>query len=714
MNRWNQYTLFRLLVFYVLGILLQLNLNRQISIHYSIFPVLFFLILISQIFITRSKIYKLRWLPGILLAIIMIAIGFEYSRMYDKRINPLHLSHSYTGTEPLLVQIKWQPEIRANSYKALAEIIAIESDSSWVKATGNALLYFPKESNEERIAYGDKLIVYASLREPDPPANPHEFDYSRFLHLKNIQYQSFVKSNEWATLGNNYGNPVIMFALKLRKSFINIFENQGISGRNFAVVTALVLGMDDYLDNDTRKEFSSAGAIHILCVSGLHVGVIYMVLNALLFFLKRNKYARALRSLILLIGIWFYAMLTGLAPAVLRAATMFSFVIIGTGIKRKAGVFNSLTVSAFILLLFNPFLIYNVGFQLSYAAVIAIVAIQPTIYQIWRPKNKIADNIWGITTVSVAAQLGTAPLGLFYFHQFPNYFIITNLIAIPLATLILYAGFLSVILSPLTIVAKWITWLLILMLKILNQSVTFIDNLPYSVTTGLFINLAETIILFLIIFTVFRAYLSRKPIFLHFSLLLLILFAVSGTIKQYQRSTQKQLTVYSINRYSVIDLITGRNSILLADSLVLKDPASIEFQVSNHHVYKGINQEQIITFNDCFFKEQALSENIPAKINCPLIQFDNRHILLVDKDLPTWNGDSAYNLDLLILIDNNNDAERVLKNYKCANVVITGKVSPRVVQIWKEKCTEAGISCHAVKEQGAFTWDLYKRRDFKE
>ncbi|HPK05273.1 MAG TPA: ComEC/Rec2 family competence protein, partial [Bacteroidales bacterium] len=436
------------------------------------------------------------------------------------------------------------------------------------------------------------------------------------------------------------------------------FNNRG----NFAVVTALVLGMDDYLDNDTRKEFSSAGAIHILCVSGLHVGVIYMVLNALLFFLKRNKYARALRSLILLIGIWFYAMLTGLAPAVLRAATMFSFVIIGTGIKRKAGVFNSLTVSAFILLLFNPFLIYNVGFQLSYAAVIAIVAIQPTIYQIWRPKNKIADNIWGITTVSVAAQLGTAPLGLFYFHQFPNYFIITNLIAIPLATLILYAGFLSVILSPLTIVAKWITWLLILMLKILNQSVTFIDNLPYSVTTGLFINLAETIILFLIIFTVFRAYLSRKPIFLHFSLLLLILFAVSGTIKQYQRSTQKQLTVYSINRYSVIDLITGRNSILLADSLVLKDPASIEFQVSNHHVYKGINQEQIITFNDCFFKEQALSENIPAKINCPLIQFDNRHILLVDKDLPTWNGDSAYNLDLLILIDNNNDAERVLKN----------------------------------------------------
>ena len=250
-----------------------------------------------------------------------------------------------------------------------------------------------------------------------------------------------------------------MFALKLRKSFINIFENQGISGRNFAVVTALVLGMDDYLDNDTRKEFSSAGAIHILCVSGLHVGVIYMVLNALLFFLKRNKYARALRSLILLIGIWFYAMLTGLAPAVLRAATMFSFVIIGTGIKRKAGVFNSLTVSAFILLLFNPFLIYNVGFQLSYAAVIAIVAIQPTIYQIWQPKNKIADNIWGITTVSVAAQLGTAPLGLFYFHQFPNYFIITNLIAIPLATLILYAGFLSVILSPLTIVAKCITWL---------------------------------------------------------------------------------------------------------------------------------------------------------------------------------------------------------------------------------------------------------------
>lgn len=252
MNRWNQHTLFRLLIFYILGILLQLNLSQHITFHYGIIVILFVLLIILQYLTSKFKIYGLRWLPGIVLAFIMVSIGFEFSRMHDKRNHPLHLSNFYFGTEPLLVKIKWQPESRPNSYKVTAEILAVEADSVWIRTTGNALLYFPKDSVSARIAYGDKLLVYAALREPSPPGNPHEFDYRRFLHLKNIQYQGYIRASEWVTIENGTGNPLVKFAFRLREIFINVFENQGISGRDFAVAMALVLGMDDYLDNDTR------------------------------------------------------------------------------------------------------------------------------------------------------------------------------------------------------------------------------------------------------------------------------------------------------------------------------------------------------------------------------------------------------------------------------------------------------------------------------
>jgi competence protein ComEC len=706
MNIWNQHTLFRLLVFFALGIILQNSMTQKPAISLWVFAILLLLLVIVWFLVTKKTVWRFRWLPGILLALIMFAFGFEWSRLNDQRNHPQHLMQHYEGGEPVLAEIKGPLEIRPNSYKVLAEVIAIETDSMWIKTRASMLLYFPKDSIAKGIAYGDRLLIYAPLNQPSPPANPGEFNYKRFLENKNIHYQAFVRQDQWVKTGGGHGNPLVIWALGMRSVFLKIFEKHGVAGRDFAVATALILGMDDYLDNDIRKEFSSAGAMHILCVSGLHVGVIMLVLNNILFFLNRNRYTRLLRTLLLLSGIWFYALLTGLAPSVLRASTMFSFVIIGMSMNRRGNIFNSLTTSAFLLLLYNPFLIREVGFQLSYAAVIAIVTIQPGLYQLWRPRNWLLDKSWAITTVSIAAQLGTAPLGLYYFHQFPNYFIVTNLIVIPLATLILYAGFLTVIISFIPVISGWVSWLLVVFLKAMHHSVAFIDGLPYSATTGVFISMAEMLILFLVIMAGFRAFALRKILFLQATLALLIFFTGIGVIRQYELAKQFRIVVYSLRNEVAVDLISGRYSLMLVDSTLLSDPSVLDYHVAGHHVRSGVRRPDMLAFSDLKNEQSAKPNSLTFKAVYPFFQFGSKSVLLVDRNIPVFKLDNPLQVDLLILIDSQRNPDIILQNFQTNTVVISNKVPPWNASSWREACSALSIPCHVVRDEGAFVIDL--------
>lgn len=705
MNRWHQHSLFRLLVFFALGILLETGCRFQINIIFWILPALILMLAMVHLASLKYVAFRIRWLPGLLLGLIMFAFGIEWSRLNDQRNNPHHLSHHYTGTEPVLVRIKGALDARPNSYKALAEIIAIETDSAWLKVNGDVLLYFPLDSIAESIEYGDRLLVHARLSTPSPPPNPGEFDYQRYLANKNIHFQSYVRADQWVKIGSGFGNPLVEFALSLRKTFISVFNNHGIAGRDFSVATALILGMDDYLDNDTRKEFSTSGAMHVLCVSGLHVGMIFLVFNNMLFFLKRNRYSGFLRIILLLSSIWFYALLTGLAPSVLRATTMFSFVIIGMGIHRNANIYNSLAVSAFILLIINPYLIREVGFQLSYVAVIAIVSIQPGIYQLWKPKNWLLDKAWAITTVSIAAQIGISPLVLYYFHQFPNYFIITNLLVIPLASLILYTGFLTVILSAIPVISGWISWLLVVFLKAMNNSVAFVDSLPYSASTGIFITLLEMLVLFLIIMIGFRAFATRKGRFLKASLALIILFFGIGVFRQYERARQHFLVVYSLRNDVAIDLVHGRNGLMLVDSKKLSDPSVLDFHVINHHTRCGI-KPQLMAFDELRQEQPVIHANLPLKASFPFVQFGKELIMLIDRNTALIENEPPLEASLLIVIDSHRQPKLILQSYKAGKVILSNKVPPCNTALWREACAELSIPYHDVRENGAFILEI--------
>jgi len=706
MNPWNQYTLLRLLVFFIAGIVL----NRFFLVDFRpptwVWIVFAALLVTLHFFNHRIEAYKFRWIYGGVLGILMITFGMEWSQLNDHRTHPLHIIHHYSGRETILVRLKGDVEHRPNSNKVLAEVVALEKDTAWLTTNGKILLYFQKDSLSDKLSYGDRLLLYSRLNQPLPPANPGEFNYKRFLANKNIYHQGFVKRDQWVKMGSGHKNPLVHFAFNLRKSFIRIFENHGLTGRDFAVAIALVIGMDEYIDNDTLKEFSSTGALHVLSVSGLHVGIIYLVLNSMLIYLNRKKHTRVMRVVILLTGIWFYALLTGLSPPVLRASAMFTFVIIGSVLNRQANTYNSLAASAFILLLIDPFLISDIGFQFSYLAVFSIVSVQPKLYELFTTKNWLLDKIWAITTVSIAAQLGTAPLGLYYFHQFPNYFLITNLVVIPLSTLVLYSGFLTVILDVIPVLSTMMSWLLVFSLKALNYSVSFIDGLPYSSTTGVFVSTVEMLILFLVIIAVFRAFVLRKSALLHVSLTMMILFLSIGLIRNYFLNRQQRIVVYAIRNDYVIDLIQGRNSLLLVDSARYSDPTFMDFHVSGHHVRRGISRKDIRVLNDPESRTNFRDTGFQAVKAYPLLGFYNQRVLFVDRNTAVLPAGETIFTDLLVVLENHRKPDSLLKRINAGKVVLCGKVSARNAERWKQACKEFGISFHNVREQGAFVLDL--------
>ncbi|HEY4797847.1 MAG TPA: ComEC/Rec2 family competence protein, partial [Bacteroidia bacterium] len=417
--------------------------------------------------------------------------AFQLTNLHTGKFKSDHFSKLSDSTETYLVNVNEPYLEKEKSLKILVDVMAIKQNGEWKATSGRAICYFRKDSLSKQLRYGDCMIVRTNFTEIKPPQNPAEFNYLQFLAYHSIYHQAFIPAKRWKAIGVNEGYQLLSLSYNLRAYLLNIFHENNISGDEFAVGSALVLGYTDKLDQDIITAYASSGALHVLSVSGLHVGIVYMVLNFLLMFLEKIRFGKSIKILLLLFIIWFYAMLTGLSPAVLRSAAMFSIIIIAQGWKYDTNIFNTLAVSCFVLLLYNPFLIADVGFQLSYLAVLGIVLIQPWLYEKWQPKNWLLNHIWVLVSVSIAAQLITFPLGLLYFHQFPNYFLLSNLIVIPLSTIILLYGLFVLAVGKIAVIGTFCAKIFSFIVWLLNESVFITEKTPGSTTGGISISRYE-------------------------------------------------------------------------------------------------------------------------------------------------------------------------------------------------------------------------------
>lgn len=694
----------RLIVPLAAGIITSLTVRFDVPSKTFLYTYLLFWIsgiLARRIF---SSDFPGRWVFGVWAFLFLFTTGYHISQNHREINRPDHFSHFADAGGQLLLRVREPASEKARSWQVIAEVERLFGDSTDRRVKGKILLYLEKDSLAAGLRYGDYLLLGNDYREVQAPRNPGEFNYQGFLALRNIYHQAWRASGTWQKTGENRGFFLIQWALGLREKALEVFRRNGPGDKEFAVVSALVLGYRDFLDEDLQREFAGAGAMHVLCVSGLHVGIIYLVLKFLLGFLSRFGQGRNIQTALILLLLWFYAGITGFSPSVLRATIMFSFVALGQGLGRPTSIYNNLAASALLLMVINPWIITQVGFQLSYLAVISIVALQPVFYQLATFRNPLLDKAWALLCVSLAAQLATAPLSLYYFHQFPNYFLVTNLIVVPLAGLVIYAALGALVFSAVPGLGYLMGKTLFGLAFVMHQSVHFIEGLPYSTLSGVYINLPEMLGLLLILMFLSLFFAGGYRKILSMALLALLLVASSFSVRSINSLRHRAMVVYCINRGGTIDFIQGRQAFCLHCPEEDSEPPPVDYQVSGNRLQWGVRQVAEVQLSG---QEDPTGSVFPFSRKGPFIQFGGKHLFLLDPDCPEELVTPTFLIDYLIISRcPRHDPGNILECLQPGMVIVDGSNYDWISRLWKEVCREAGIECWIIREQGAFVAEL--------
>ena len=701
MNKFGQYPFVRILIPFLAGILSHIYLGMGGPFVLFLFVFLFIIYFTDFITVNILGKFNLRLVNGVYLSVLLFSAGICWTGFFDDRKNETHYVHLENKEKTYQLKIINEPIHKEKSVKVEVRLIGfLENAGSTSSSTnqelqpvkGKAILYFRKSENTLKLKYGDELIVHTNLQEINSPQNPGEFNYKQFCAFHQIYAQGFVDEFSWKKTGES-GNSIFTFAFESRKRLLRILKEAGLENQEFAVASALILGYMNEIDQETKNAYSSSGALHILSVSGLHVAIIFAVFDKLLSFLLRFKNGKYYKAILILLILWLYALITGLSPSVLRSAAMLSFVVIGKLINRNASIYNILSASAFVLLCIDPLMIMEVGFQLSYLAVLGIVYLHPKIYNLFFFQNKIADFTWNVTAVSVAAQIATFPLGLLYFHQFPNYFLISNLIVIPLGTVILYNGILALILSFVPFLNEFLIFTLKWSVKILNESVYWVEQLPYSLSTGISISIFETWLIYILILSFLFFTDWKKLWLLKLSMYSSILLFTIFSFEKWNQNSQSEFIVYHIKNESAIAIIEGRRNVFVSSSQLKEDKNKMLFHVYHHWDESGIYETKYL--GDSEFEDEVLKyKNYLGAKDLKITRVDTSFIPFLPKN--------KLKVDLLIISGNPKiRLEQIRKMYDFEYLVIDSSNKNYRIKKWKEEKIR-NEKMHVVGEEGAF------------
>ncbi len=647
------------------------------------------------------KSYSYRWVFGLSMSLFMLFSGVTsvvFKTQKDKS-SAVFADSAFRGM--IEVRILEPPKQKELTTGFTAEMTGLQGLVQSKK--DKVLVYLQNYPEMPVLKYGN-IIVFSKKPEPIASAlNPEQFDFQKYQSLKGISHQVFLKNGEWEQLSGDESSFIFRTAYWCRDYLLNELKKNGLQGDEYAVASAILLGYDEELPRYLRKGYVASGTMHVLCVSGLHVGIIYLIFNFILGFILVKKSNENIKIVLLLAIVWFYAMITGLTPSVLRSTIMISFILIGSLISRKGNIINSLAASAFLLLLIDPSTLLNIGFQLSYLAVLGIALFQKPIYNLFYFRNKALNWIWEATSVTLAAQLMTTPIILFYFHQFPVYFIFSNLLLIPLSFVIIVLGMSVLIFSFLPYIPLWLGYLTSAFIYIMNFIVKWIENLPMSTISGLYLNQQELVLLFSVVFLlwILLQYLNYHTVVPMISLL--FIFLLSVTLRNLENFQTKQIVIFGVNKHTAIDFINGRKHILLSDSTLKNDEFVIDYNMRAYWAKMGLHDEMVNLGID-----DSHSETVFLKKKEDLVSFGG-------KIFSIWTGKQKFYkyqharqpLDFVVVVGNQKESmDMLLKNYLVKTIVIDLSVPYWQADKWKSAAEKSGIQVCDIREEGAYIVDI--------
>lgn len=640
--------------------------------------------------------FPYRWVFGLIIQINLLLLGFWYTGKHNELNNPNHFSTCLPADQPVIIQgIVNDMPVQEGNQKVQIAVQSIQTqDSSTRKCSGNLMVFVRADSLPTPAKYGDKVSIPARITPVSPPANPDAFDYRNYLHHQNIHYNAYVKSSQITILKSNQGNIIWAKAFACRNQLLEVLQRYFKGQDEYAVASALLVGYKEDLSDEIKIAYAETGSMHALAVSGTHVGLLYI---GLLFLLQRlplhGRKGRLIETLLALAAIWAFTFLTGATASVLRASVMFSTHLVGKMVFRQANIWNVLSASAFGLLLYNPYFLFDAGFQLSYAAVVGMAFFYPLMFKASPVmKYKWMDEAWKVLLVGFAAQIGTLPLSLFYFHQFPCYFWLAGWVVVLGGAIFLWAGTLLIVLDvALPMAAGWLGYLLNGMLWLMNQIISGIQHLPGSVVSGIWITGLGASILYLVIAALGVTIVLKKTKALLAALTGFACLLMAGAFRNMDQTRQKEICIYSISKATMIDFFDGHQRTTFSENTTAKQE---NFAAQSHRWASGIEHR---TGDGLGFDKDSVLNDIIIKNN--IIFFKNKTLAITDGQ-PATNPTPVN----FLLVTNNPEMslQNLLKSYPAARVIVDLSNTWKTAQRIKLEAKELGVAVWDVREKGAW------------
>jgi len=664
--KWHHYIMIRLALFLLLGILIGFNFSiNSILINTALLSTSLTLVILYYL---NKKNFKRTTLFSLIAYLSVLILGLFTVQIHQETNQENH----YLKLEKIVNQtiiLRVNQVLKPDKYhqKYFAQVNQVGTNV----AMGKVLLLLQDSLKE--LTVGDVIAVRGNFKEINKPKNPYTFDYANYLKNKQIYRQ--ISITDYHNI--KHLNDLKSLSASWRNTLIKRLENKGFSTNEFAVFKGLLLGDKSSISTTIRNDYSQAGAMHILAISGLHIGILLYILNLLFKPLEKIKYGKLAKTILIISLLWLYAIFTGLSPSVVRAVMMFSFVSIGINYRRHTNILNTLFSALFILLLINPFYIYEVGFQLSFIAVFGIVMIQPKLEHLLTINNHFLNYFWQVFTVSLAAQVSILPLSLYYFHQFPALFFLTNLFIIPMLTLLLSFGIFILLLATVNIIFSPLIWLYNLLLLWTNQFTHWIASKEHFVFTHINFDNVQVFISYLfILFFIRLLYLKKAKVLLQ-TLGVIILFQGYNIYRKKGNTSTKEWLVFHKSRQSV--LAEKRNNSLKVfsiDSTILKTNFLVNYQMK-----QGVNTLKLEPLQNWFL-------------------LNNQQLLRVDS-LGIYQ--SYKQADYILLSQSPKiNLERLILWHQPKYVIADGSNYTSYVKQWQKTCIKKGVPFWDTRSLGAF------------
>lgn len=671
---------FRQIWFFISGICLSVAFQIKPHNGYLYSWIILFAFFITFLVITKKKKYFfLNWIAGILVSILFMLSGIIWCNLHKEIYWQDHFSK--TEASHLVVIVQEPPKLKGDIARFPVKVKRTINTDSVYATSGKLLLALRFDTTKQfTIKYGDCLLIKAKYSETEPPYNPAEFNYKRLLSYRQIYHQSFININETKHLSAGKGNLIIQYALKFRQGLVQDFKKYLKDKNSQSVASTLILGDRADLDQEILSAYQNTGTLHVLSVSGMHVMIVVFMLNFAFKRFDRFRTGRVIKLCCMLILIWTYSIVTGLAPSILRAALMVTFLLLSRFSSGRSNSYNVIAIAAFIILLINPLNLMDIGFQLSFLAVLGLIHIYPKIYHLYSPKHKLIDACWQCICVSLAAQITTTPLSLFYFHQFPIYFILGNLFMALPSMIIMIGGF-AFLAIRIDFVQYWIGLFLNHFIDFTNNGLLYIEHLPFSTLDKIWLNKLELTLLYLLLLIFLLHKRSGYKILIAGSTILIL--TLSFAFKNLSSINQHKTLFFSLRKNTAIAYIKGKSCILVTDLDTLE--YAYRFSVKPYLDSCGIKN---IQFSDPHLYE---NENIYT-FGTKTLKFINHRKNTFSRSKTDWlliSGNRNYRLDSL------------RKTYHSNRIFIDGKNSDFIVNKLKQQADSLNLDYYILKRSYA-------------